>query len=185
MRLARTCAFALFILASAEGCSAQYPSRPQGPILDQADILPPKAEAALDAHLSEYYQSSGNALVVVSVKSLDESSIEEYSTGLFNDWGIGNAKSNRGLLVLIAPNERKVRIEVGCGLETEISDADAADIIQNRMLPQYRLGKLDEGTLAGVESLMFHLNGMANRPKPRTRTPPASLRCRALMQVPS
>ena len=133
MRLFLVGAFALLSLVSAQACSAAYPARPEGPILDEAEILSPRVEDALNGRLRDYSRSSGNSLMVVSVNSLNAKAIEAFATELFNYWGIGDSQTHRGLLVLIAPNERKVRIEVGCGLEPEIPDTMAADIIQKHL----------------------------------------------------
>jgi uncharacterized protein len=166
-------ALALSILLTASGCSAQVddaeqsqepihpiadlPDRPRGPVLDQADILPAVEEARLDQRLRELQKRTGNALVVVSVQSLGGESIENYAYNLFNTWGIGNASTHRGLLLLIAPAERKVRIEVGCGLETTISDVTAGRVIRDEITPVYANGDLVGGTLAGVDALVKRL----------------------------
>jgi uncharacterized protein len=167
-------------LATLIGCSAAtgYPKRPAGPVLDLADILPEKDEAALNQRLTDYWRQSGNAIVVVSVKSLEGQTIEKYAFGLFNDWGIGDAKTNRGLLVLVAPAERKVRIEVGCGLEGRIPDALAEQIIETKMIPDYKRNDLEAGTVAGVDALIDYLQSpaAANDDGPHTAT------CRAQMK---
>lgn len=138
-----------------------YPPRPSGPVLDLANIIPADDEAALDQRLSNYWRTTGNALVVVSVNTLKGQSIEEYATGLYNEWGIGDPKTNRGLLLLVAPNERHVRIEVGCGLEGIITDAVAKDIIETDIIPKYKQNDLDAGTLAGVEALIEDVKSRA------------------------
>lgn len=131
-------------------------------MLDEADILPASDEAALNQRLTQYWSKSGNALVVVSVTSLDGQSIDDYAFDLFNDWGIGDAATNRGLLLLVAPNQRKVRIEVGCGLEGRITNDVAASIIDDDILPEYRAGNLEAGTLAGVNALIEELAAPAS-----------------------
>jgi uncharacterized protein len=167
-------------IAALLGCTAAhaYPNRPDGPVLDLADIFPTADETALNQRLTDYWASSGNAVVVVSVESLDGQPIEEYATGLFNEWGIGDSKTDRGLLVLVAPNERKVRIEVGCGLEGTISDALASRVIQSKMIPEYRNGQLEEGTMGGVDALIEYLRSpaAANDNGPHTQA------CRARMK---
>ena len=98
----------------------------------------------------------------MSVSSLGGMSIEDYAFGLFNEWGIGDPTSNRGLLLLVAPNERKVRIEVGCGLEGRITNDVAAAIIADVILPDYRSGDLKAGTMAGVDALVDRLAAPAS-----------------------
>ena len=152
---ARFVALAPLLLA---GCSLQSAAtpvaqRPDGPVLDEADIFVPAAEAALDQDLTDYWRSSGVSMVVVTDASLDGESIEHVANETFNEWGIGDETTKCGLLVLVAPTERMVRIEVGLGLEDDVSDVRAKRIIENAMLPLYRSGDLAGGTLAGVEEL--------------------------------
>jgi uncharacterized protein len=149
--------------AALAGCSDAhaYPPRPASPVLDLAEIFPAADEAALNERLAKYFDTTGNALVVVSVDTLNNQSVEDYATGLFNEWGIGDRKTDRGLLVLVAPNERKVRIEVGCGLEGIITDDIAKNVIEADMLPDYRQNRLEAGTLAGVDALIEDLKARA------------------------
>ncbi len=184
-------ALALAILLIAPGCSARadvgaqpeesartafdIPERPSGPVLDQADILPPEDEAALDRRLRDYWQRTRTAVVVVSVKSLEGQPIERFSLKLAEEWGIGDAETLRGLLVLVAPNERRLRIEVSCGLENVISDVFAGRVIREQMTPKFKEGALDEGTLAGVDALIAQLDA-------NTNPAPVSDSCRSLMR---
>jgi len=153
----------LAVVAALLGCTAAhaYPKRPDGPVLDLANILPAADEAALNQRLTKYLGRSGNALVVVSVNSLEGQSIENYAFGLFNEWGIGDAKTDRGLLILVAPAEHKVRIEVGCGLEGRITNEVAGTVIREEMIPSYQSGDLEGGTLAGIDSLLAKLDAPA------------------------
>ncbi|WP_240504561.1 TPM domain-containing protein [Tsuneonella mangrovi] len=143
-------------------------------MLDQANVFPVRDEAALSKRLTQYWAKSGNALVVATISSLEGKSIDDYALGLFNDWGIGDAKTNRGILVLLAPNERKVRIEIGCGLEGVISDSIAKQVIENQMTPLYRQGQFERGTIAGVDSLIAHLQS----PAAANDNGPQTQRCR-------
>jgi uncharacterized protein len=187
-------AIALWVLLAASGCSAEaenpvrpeepihltadLPERPSAPVLDLADILPAVEEAELDRRLRHLHARTGDALVVVSVKSLEGESIENYAYGLFNDWGIGDDQSMRGLLLLVAPAERKVRIEVGCGLESTISDVTAGRIIRDSITPKYRDGDLAGGTLAGVDALLERLA----LPRPANDPGAQSAICRRLLE---
>ncbi len=161
-------ALALAILLAAPGCSAKadapaqpdeparvagIPERPDGPVLDMANILPAKDERELQNRLTRLWDETGNALVVVSVPSLGGQDIAVYARALGNRWGVGDARTHRGLLLLVAPNERRVRIEVACGLESIVTDAIAQAIIDERILPEYREGDLAGGTLAGADAL--------------------------------
>lgn len=155
----------LWLVASATlaGCSdaRAYPPRPSEPTLDLADVFPASDEAALNRRLTNYWRTTGNALVVVSVDSLKGRSIDDYATGLYNEWGIGDPKTGRGLLILVAPNERKVRIEVGCGLEGIITDDIAKDVIETDMIPHYKQNELEAGTLAGIDAVIENLKTRA------------------------
>ncbi|MEC8178483.1 MAG: TPM domain-containing protein [Pseudomonadota bacterium] len=127
--------------------------RPDGPVLDEAAIFAPAAEAALDQDLTEYLRTSGVSMFVVTDASLDGETIEHVAYETFEELRVGDAKTNCGLLVLVAPSEKMVRIEVGRGLEGDVSDVRAKRIIENAMLPLYRAGDIPGGTLAGVEEL--------------------------------
>lgn len=130
------------------------PTHPDGPVIDDADIIAPAEEAKLDSDLRAFYRTTGDALVVYTVTSLAGESIEKVAYDTFSHWGIGDADTNRGLLIVVAPNEREVRIEVGCGLIGVISDSSAKTIIEEDMMPGYKAGNLQAGTLAGVGALM-------------------------------
>jgi uncharacterized protein len=146
------------------GCAAAahaYPARPEGPVLDLADVIPATDEAALNYRLSRYYEASGNALVVVTVTSLEGRTIEQYANGLFNEWGIGDAKTDRGILLLVAPSEHQARIEVGCGLEGTVTNGFAEQVMQSKMIPEYKQSHFEEGTLAAVDAL---INRLASTP---------------------
>jgi uncharacterized protein len=184
-------ALALAILLAAPGCSAQadvpaqskapvrvasdIPQRPAGPVLDEADLLPADAEALLDARLRDYWKRTHTALAVVSVNSLGGKSIEHFSLDLAKQWNIGDSENLRGLLVLVAPNERRVRIEVSCGLENVITDVFAGQVIRDDMTPKFKQGLLDQGTLAGVDALIERLDAGAN-------PAPVSDSCRSIMR---
>ena len=159
------------------GCGhAAEPSHPEVAVVDEADILTPTAEAKLDQRLTKFWNDTGNAVVVVSVTSLKGETIEKYAFDLFNQWGIGSSKDNRGLLVLVAPNDRKVRIEVGCGLESVITNDEAAEVIAKDMIPEFKQGDMAGGTLAGVDALVERL-GETRKPGP-----PVSPICKAHMK---
>lgn len=132
--------------------------RPSGPVSDRADILPEAAEATLDAKLRGYARRTGNTIVVASVTTLDGRPIENVALDTFNTWGIGDRSTNRGLLVLVAPNERQMRIEVGCGLEKPISYDVAREIIEQQMVPPFRSGDFVGGIDSGVDALIARLD---------------------------
>jgi uncharacterized protein len=148
----------LALLATACGSKAgadpTVPARPDGPVLDQAEVLSERVERSLDTRLRQYRDVKDTAIVVATVPSLNGLNIDESARKLFGAWGIGSSKTQRGLLVLIAPNERKARIEVGCGLETVVTDEVAAQIMDEIMVPRFAEGGFDAGAADGVTALI-------------------------------
>lgn len=122
-------------------------AKPNPPQLvnDIAGVLSPAEKAALENKLVAVDDSSSNQIAVVILPTLDGNPIEEYSTKLFREWGIGNKKTNNGILLLVAINDRKVRIEVGYGLEGAIPDITANSIIDNDIKPAFRAGAYYDG----------------------------------------
>ncbi len=157
MRLLVIWMLALLALAGTPAHAA-YPPRPEGPVLDQAGIIPDAEEAALDARLREYNARTGRAVTVATVTSLDGETIEMYSVRLFEQWGIGGKESDQGLLLLVAPTERKLRIEVGYGLHQYVTDALSGRIIRNDIAPRFKQGDMAGGINAGVGALVTQLD---------------------------
>ena len=124
-----------------------------GRVVDQAELLNPQTRADLDTKLAALEADTGAQLVVVTVPDLQGYEIEDYGYRLGRAWGIGPQETDRGVLLIIAPTERKVRIEVGYGLEPILTDAMSSHIIQTEILPQFRAGSFSAGTLAGVDAI--------------------------------
>ena len=130
-----------------------------GRVVDEAALMSRKQAHQLTQQLAAFENRSGIQLVVVSIDSLDGETIEEYGYQLGRHWGIGQKGKNNGVLLLIAQDERKVRIEVGYGLEGALPDAIAANIIQTRILPAFKRGDMVAGILAGSQGIMQALAG--------------------------
>jgi uncharacterized protein len=128
-----------------------------GRVVDQADILSPATEVALVNQLSNLEQRSSDQLVVATTKSLNQDEIERYSLELARCWQIGNSSQNNGLMVLIAPNERKARIEVGRGLEDFVKDEEASAIMRKTIIPNFKNGDYDQGVEEGVAAIISEL----------------------------
>ncbi len=96
--------------------------------------------------------------MVVTVTSLGGHKIEDYGLKLGNYWGIGRRTANDGVLLVIAPNERKVRIEVGCGLEHALTDQEAAIILQRDVLPRFSKGRMADGIAIGVTDIIHEIS---------------------------
>jgi uncharacterized protein len=120
------------------------PSSPQL-VTDMAGVLSPEQKQALENKLVAIDDSSSNQIAVVILPTLDGNPIEEYATKLFREWGIGNTKTNNGILLLIAVQDKKIRIEVGYGLEGAIPDITAINIIDNDLKPAFRAGAYYDG----------------------------------------
>ena len=135
-----------------------YPPRPEGPVYDGANILSPATEAKLDGELRAYNAQTGRAIIVATVPSLGGASIETYATTLYTDkWGIGGAQRDAGLLLLIAPSERKMRIEVGYGLHGYFGGIMAGRVINDVIAPRFKEGSFDAGVTDGVAAILDHL----------------------------
>ncbi|KHL26254.1 hypothetical protein PK98_07195 [Croceibacterium mercuriale] len=148
----------LAIIGASAAVAQDYPARPAGPVLDQANILPQQQEAALDARLRAYNARTGRAVVIATVATLNGQPVESYAVGLFEQWGIGGAKRDLGLLLLVAPTERKVRIEVGYGLTPYVTDILSGRIIRDTITPAFRAGDYPGGIEAGVNALLTQLD---------------------------
>ena len=125
-----------------------------GRIVDQAGILSPAAKAALEPKLADLEDKSGIQLVVATVSSLEGQEIEPYANELFRTWKLGEAEKNNGVLLLVAPNERRVRIEVGYGLEGTLTDALSKVIIANAITPRFKAGDFSGGVTRGVDDII-------------------------------
>ncbi|GAA0869447.1 hypothetical protein GCM10009116_12830 [Brevundimonas basaltis] len=128
-----------------------------GRVVDQARLLTPEKEAGLTARLEALERDTSDQLVVVTLDSLQGLEIEDYGYRLGRAWGIGQAGENNGALLIVAPNERKVRIEVGYGLEPILTDGLSALIIHNEILPSFRDGHFERGIEQGVAAIEAQL----------------------------
>lgn len=146
-------------LACAAPAWAAEPTFPalSGRVVDEGRLLSPDAEAALTTKLAKLETDTGAQLVVVTLDSLQGYEIEDYGYRLGRVWGIGPSKSDKGVLLIVAPNERKVRIEVGYGLEPVLTDALSSQIIQSDILPPFREAGYERGINAGVDAISTQL----------------------------
>lgn len=119
--------------------------RPQAYVNDFAEIISATEKTSLEQILVDFEKNSGNEVVVVTVPSLQEMTIEDFTVRLFEKWGIGKKGKDNGLLFLVAPTERKVRFEAGYGLEPYITDSTAGRIIRSFAEPNFKEGNFDLG----------------------------------------
>ena len=157
------------LLAASAACSGTEAREPgpalelTGRVTDSANILSSETEVNLDSKLAALQASTGVQLVVATTPTLQGNDIASYSLDLANAWGIGSVERDDGLLLLVAPNERRVRIEVGLGLEASVRDEEAALIIEESMLPHFRRSDFDRGVMKAVDDLVEEVTPVAMR----------------------
>ena len=130
-----------------------------GRVVDQAGVMSADSRSAVEAKLKDLEDKSGIQLVVATVKSLQGSDIETYANQLFRTWKLGQAQKNNGVLLLVAPAEHKVRIEVGYGLEGTLTDALSSVIISSAIVPRFKANDYSGGIERGVDGIISVLNG--------------------------
>jgi uncharacterized protein len=145
-------------LAGAAPAAPEFP-RLSGRVVDAADMLSPAAEREITELSAAHEQASGNQVVVATVPDLQGYTIEEFGYQLGRFWGIGQKGKNNGVLLLIAKAERKLRIEVGYGLEGELTDAIASNIIATVITPRFKLARFDAGAVDGTRAIIDALGG--------------------------
>jgi uncharacterized protein len=155
-------AFALVAPAAAE----TFPSL-TGRVVDAADVLDAPTRSAIAGLLTTLEQKTTDQVVVATVASLQGETIEVYANRLFKRWELGQKDKNNGVLLLVAPTERKVRIEVGYGLESTLTNAIAQAIIDESLVPRFRAGDLAGGVANGVGDIVTVLTAGADAWKQR------------------
>ena len=156
--------FGLWLLLWAVPASAiDFPPL-SGRVVDQVGLLSEQQQNELSRMLAAHQDKTSDQLVVVVLKSLQGHSIEEYGYQLGRHWGIGQKGKDNGVLLLVAPTERKVRIEVGYGLEGRLTDALAHQIIQSEIMPSFRRGDMAAGILRGSAAILKALGGQYRVP---------------------
>jgi uncharacterized protein len=153
----RRLVLALLALLLAMPALAQTFPALSGRVVDEAGVLDPAAEAALTAKLKQVEDQSGRQLVVATIADLQGYPIEDYGYRLGRSWGIGEKDRNSGIILIVAPNSRKMRIEVGRGLEPYMTDALSGRIIRDQMVPHFKAGDYPGGINAGVDAIIPQL----------------------------
>jgi uncharacterized protein len=172
----------LVMLGAASGSARTVSDRPRPPkvlfakapplaltgrIVDAANLLGEREELALSKRLAALEKATSDQLVVVTVAGLEGDTIEHYTLALGNRWGIGRADIDNGVIILVAPVERKVRIEVGLGLEGLLTDAKAGEMIRTAILPRFVARDFPGGIAAGVDRIDRLLRSDVRRPQPK------------------
>jgi uncharacterized protein len=156
------------LLLAAPAGAQEFPAL-AGRVVDQADLLTPGEEAYLSERLAALEARTTDQLVIVTVPSLGGRTIEQFGLALGNHWRIGQAGRDNGVLLIVAPAERKVRIEVGYGLERILTDARAARIIETDIVPRFVEGSWYEGIRGGTRAIIAILVENEREPRRRTR----------------
>lgn len=151
---------ALLLALAAHAAEPRFPPL-TGRVVDEAHLLSPAARDGLTERLAAHEQATGEQVVVVTLASLQNYPIEDFGYRLGRYWGIGEKGKNTGALLIVAPRERAVRIEVGYGLEDRLTDAMSRAIIEQDILPAFRRGDFEGGIVAGTAAMLRVLGGEA------------------------
>ncbi len=146
----------LFLLFTVLSANLTFPKL-TGRVVDNAGILSLKTKEKLTKILKNFENKTTDQVVVVTLKSLQGTSISDFGYQLGRYWGIGQKNKNNGVLFIIAPNEKKVRIEVGYGLEGTLTDAISSVIIHQKIIPYFKKGDFDKGVLEGTKAILLSL----------------------------
>jgi uncharacterized protein len=165
-------ALLLSLILFAGACQAEEPQRSHAPgaqfpaltgrVVDEADLLPPASEAAIARQSAAVERETGAQYVVVTVPSLQGYAIEEYGVALARHWGIGSKERDDGVLLIVAPTEKRARIEVGYGLERRITDPYASTVMEEKIIPRFREGRFEKGIEDGAQAIAARLRSKAS-----------------------
>jgi uncharacterized protein len=148
-------AFALAICATQPAAAGpNFPDRGRAGVVDAANVIPDHAERALNDQVVRWDRTTGHQLVVVTVPSLQGYDVKDFGYQLGRAWGLGRKGQDDGAILLLAPTERKVRVEVGYGLEPVLTDATSAGIIADQIVPRLKAGDAAGGLAAGADQIM-------------------------------
>ena len=148
--------FAAFLVAPLHAADVPFLS---GRVVDNAEILRPETRSAITEKLKAHEQKTSAQIAVLTVPTIGDDSIEEYAVKVFEAWKLGQKGKDNGVLVIVAPQDRKMRIEVGYGLEGTLTDVAASRIIRNVMTPAFKGGDFDKGVREGIDAIVGQLEG--------------------------
>jgi uncharacterized protein len=162
---ARTCIWIVMLLTMMTGAALQGLAQDfllpalTGRVVDRAEILSAAAVANLSSRIEAHERKTTDQIVIVTLPDLMGRPIEDWGLMLGRGWGIGQEGKDNGIVFVIAPNDREVRIEVGYGLEGDLPDATANEIIQSDIIPHFKQGDLEAGIIAGLDAILAALDG--------------------------
>ncbi|PNG36422.1 TPM domain-containing protein [Pseudomonas protegens] len=148
----------LWVFAVSAQAELRFPAL-TGRVVDDAQMIEPSVRAQLTRQLQAHEQATSEQVVVVTLPDLQGASIEDYGYQLGRHWGIGQKDKNNGALLIVARDERKLRIEVGYGLEERLTDAQASVIINQVITPAFKTGQFSKGISDGVSAMLLVLGG--------------------------
>lgn len=160
-----TVALVLALLALAPAAAALDVPYLRGRVTDDAEILDADARTRITELLRAHEQATTNQIAVLTVPSLDGESVDDFASRVFQSWKLGHKGKDNGVLIVVAPRDRRMRIEVGYGLESRLTDAAASRIVRDVMAPRFKSGDFAGGIEDGVKAVIATLNG---------ETPPGS-----------
>lgn len=152
--MTRTVVGLLALVVLLPGVGAQAFPEPRGHVNDFANAVDDAAEAALETRLRAFANATGHEVAVATVDSLGGKTVEDYAREMGNQWGVGKQGQDNGVLVLLAMQERELRIAVGDGLRANLTDAEAVRIVENVMVPELRAGRTTEAVVQGVGAVL-------------------------------
>ncbi len=155
---------ALLVLLGQQPAFGQTFPKLTGHVVDEAGLLDLESESRLSDELGNVERLIGPQIVVVTVVSLGGKAIDDFTLELGNFWGLGDAKRDNGMILLVAPNERRVRIEVGYGLESSFPDELCQIILDETILPQFREGLMQEGIVGGIHRILDRMKALQSEP---------------------
>jgi uncharacterized protein len=135
-----------------------------GRVVDQAHVILPAHLSDLNDALTAHESKTSNQVAVLTLPSLAGEPLEEFSHRVASAWGLGQKGTDNGVLLLVAIQDRKIRIEVGYGLEGTLTDAKSSQIIRHEMVPRFRHGEYSEGIVAGVHAILTTIEGTYTKP---------------------
>ncbi len=154
----RLAAIFLLLVLAVQGFATDVPYL-TGRVTDEAEILSAQTREKLGSLLKRHEDQTDNQIAVLTVRSLDGESVEQYALDVFNTWNLGRKGKDNGVLLLVAPQERRMRIEVGYGLEGTLTDVAAGRIIRNAITPRFKESNFDQGLMDGVQAIVDTLEG--------------------------
>jgi uncharacterized protein len=149
----------LFLAVASPAFAYYNPGTPAGFVNDFADVIDDEAQQTLEQRLTAFEKETSNEISVATINSLQGDYIENFAEKLFKEWGIGQKDKDNGVLVLVAVEDRKMRIEVGYGLEGALTDAQSNWIINNEMKPAFQQGDYGAGIAAAVNEIIGATQG--------------------------